>query len=107
MVCAKPALVLSWQMPALDFFTSGAASAFAALAAGVAAGAALAAGALAAELAALAAPDAVAEVWAWALSPASANKAAIKVVFNMFLFQGMAKLPCILNALLAPALTLD
>ena len=73
-------------MPALDFLTSGSASVFAALAAGVAAGAALEAGALAAGAATLAVPDAAAFVWAWTLSPASANKAAIKVVFNMVSF---------------------
>ena len=90
LVCLKPGLVLSWQIPALDFLTSGSASAFAALAAGAAteaaAGAALAEGALAAGAAALAVPVAAALVWAWTLSPASANKAAIKVVFNMVSF---------------------
>jgi hypothetical protein len=86
LVCLYPGLVLSWQMPAFDFFTSGSASTFAALAAGAAAGAALAAGALAAGAAALAGPDAAVVVWACTLSPVSANNAAIKVVFNMVLF---------------------
>ena len=86
LVCLNPGLVLSWQIPAFDFFTSGSASTFAALAAGAATGAALAAGALAAGVAALTVPDAVALVWACTLSPASANNAAIKLVFNMDLF---------------------
>ena len=86
LVCLNPGLVLSWQIPAFDFFTSGSASTFAALAAGAAAGAALAAGVLAAGAVVLTVPDAAALVWACTLSPASANNAAIKLVFNMDLF---------------------
>ena len=105
LVCLWPGLVLSWQMPAFDFFTSGSDSALTALAAGATAGAALAAGAAEAVAAGLAADEAAGAVCACAEIPAIANKAAIKVVFNMGSFQCMAILPPTYNARLSRWLT--
>ena len=81
-------------MPALDFFTSGSASAFGALDAGFSGVAALAAGAADALAAGLAA--AVADC-ACAAIPAKANNAAIKVVFNMVSFPKHGELATLLQ----------
>ena len=83
-------------MPALDFFTSGSASALGALAAGFSGIAALAAVAAEAAAAGLAV---AAAVCACAAIPAKANKAAIRVVFNMVLFPKYGELATILQRL--------
>lgn len=73
-------LVLSWQMPLLDFLTSGSAAAV------LAAGAEAALAGAAAVEAALAGAAGAAGVWAWATRPENASSAVMSEVFNMVCF---------------------